>query len=177
MSVYITGGVMENFNLYNIVWINLFDLPLFYLFVMFLYNLHVIGNVFVSIGTEFGVESVTILTTWEKLEKKIADFKNHRRFTLRCISQKITPPAWNWKVILKPPEGRGSYRGQRNNWQMNVRSINNTTEICTCRRDACMEQIQGQISANYYKECCDFMERVREHRHRFTLGRHLKTNE
>ena len=37
---------MENFNLYNIAWINLFDLPLFYLFVMFLCNIDVIGNVF-----------------------------------------------------------------------------------------------------------------------------------
>ena len=42
-------------------------------------------NLHVSIGTEFGEESVTILRTWEKLEKKIADFKNHRRFTLRYI--------------------------------------------------------------------------------------------
>ena len=37
-----------------------------------------------------------------------------------------------------------------------------------------MEQIQGQISTYYYKECCDFMERVKEHRHRLTLERHLK---
>ena len=47
----------------------------------------------VSIGTEFEVESVSILKKWEQLENKIANFKNHRRFTLSCISQKMTPPA------------------------------------------------------------------------------------
>ena len=37
-----------------------------------------------------------------------------------------------------------------------------------------MEQIKGEISVNYYKECCECMERVREHRHRSTLERHLR---
>ena len=30
------------------------------------------------------LENVAILRKWEQLEKKIADYKNHRRFTLRC---------------------------------------------------------------------------------------------
>ena len=77
-----------------------------------------IRNLLVSIRTEFGAESVTILRTWEKLEKKIANFKTHRRFTLRGISQKITP-SLKLRSNIKPPEGRGSYTGQRNNWQMN----------------------------------------------------------
>ena len=39
-----------------------------------------------------------------------------------------------------------------------MNKIHKHTEICLCRRDACMEQIQGQISVNYYKECCAFIE-------------------
>ena len=48
-------------------------------------------NIHNVIGTEFGWEKVTILRQWEHLEKKIADNKNHRWFTLRCMGQKITP--------------------------------------------------------------------------------------
>ena len=55
-----------------------------------------------------------------------------------------------------------------------IRSINNTTEVCTCRRDTCMEKLKGQISVDFYKECSEFIERVRLHRHRTTLERHLK---
>ena len=35
-----------------------------------------------------------------------------------------------------------------------------------------MEKLKGQISVDYYKECCEFIERVREYRHETTLERH-----
>ena len=59
-----------------------------------------------SIRTEFGLENVTILRKWEQLEKKIADFKNHRRFTLRCLSQKITPNSLKLKSNIKTSKGK-----------------------------------------------------------------------
>ena len=59
-----------------------------------------------SIGREFGLENVTILRKWEQLEKKIADFKNHRRFTLRCLSQKITPNSLKLKSNIKTSKGK-----------------------------------------------------------------------
>ena len=37
-------------------------------------------------ATELGMENVAILRKWEQLEKQIDNFKNHRRFTLRCLS-------------------------------------------------------------------------------------------
>ena len=40
-------------------------------------------NLHNAISTEFGMENVAILRKWEQLEKKIDNFKNHRRFTLR----------------------------------------------------------------------------------------------
>ena len=82
------------------------------------------------------MESVTILRKWEELEKKIANFKNHRKFTLRCISQKITPPSLKLRSNIKTPRGkRILYRAEKQLADEEIRSINNTTEICTCRRD------------------------------------------
>ena len=40
-----------------------------------------------------------------------------------------------------------------------------------------MEQNKGQISVTYYKECCEVMEKVREHRQGTTLDRHLRKYE
>ena len=131
-------------------------------------------NLHVSIGTEFGGESVAIFRTWEKLEMKIANFKNHRRFTLRCISQKITP-SLKLRSNIKAPRGkRMLHRAGKQLADEHIRSINNPIETCTHKKEACMEQIKGQISVTYYKEWCKFMEKVREHRHRTTLERHLK---
>ena len=107
-------------------------------------------SLLVLIKTEFGVESVAILRKWEQLEKKIANFKNHRRFTLRCISQKITPKL-KLKSNIKTPRGkRILYRAEKQLADEHIRSINNRIEICTCKREACMEQIKGQISVTYY---------------------------
>ena len=123
-------------------------------------NLHAI------IRTEFGAENVTILREWEKLEKKMAGFKNQRRFTLRCKSQKITPTSLKLKSNIKTPRGKRILgRAEKQLIEERIRAINNTIEVCTCRRDTCMGELKGQISAYYFKECCEFIERVRECRH------------
>ena len=77
------------------------------------------------IRSEFGWESVTILRKWEQLEKKIADYKNHRRFTLRCLSQKINPNSLKLKSNIKTPRGkRILYRAEKQLADECIRSIN-----------------------------------------------------
>ena len=44
---------------------------------------------FSYITTEYGIENVKLLWQWEKLECKMANFKNHRRFSLRCLKQDV----------------------------------------------------------------------------------------
>ena len=60
------------------------------------------------IRTEFGWENVAIFRKWEQLEKKIANYRKHKRFTLRYISQKITPNSLKLKSNIKTnfTEGR-----------------------------------------------------------------------
>ena len=38
---------------------------------------------------------------WDDLVKKIADFKNHRRFMLRCIKVGITPVSCRLKTSIR----------------------------------------------------------------------------
>ena len=51
-------------------------------------NLNRMRNLHNIIEKEFGRESVAIFRDWEQHVKKLANFKNHRRFTLRCLSQR-----------------------------------------------------------------------------------------
>ena len=127
-----------------------------------------------AIGTEFGLENVTILRKWEQLEKKIANYKNHRRFTLRCLSQKITPNSLKLKSNIKTSKGKRILeRTERQLTNERVRNINNTIATCTCLRDTCMEELKDQISNFYFQESVKFIERVRETRHQTVLKRHL----
>ena len=131
-------------------------------------------NLHESIGREFGLENVAILRKWEQLEKKIADFKNHRRFTLRCLSQKITPNSLKLKSNIKTSRGKSILeRAERQLMNERVRSINNSIATWTCLRDTCMKTLQDQISGFQFQECSNFIERVKESRHQVVLKRQL----
>ena len=131
-------------------------------------------NLHYSIRREFGLENVAILRKWEQLEKKIADIKNHRRFTLRCLSQKITPNSLKLKSNIKTSKGKRILeRAERQLANECIRSINNTIATCTWLRDTCMKNLQDQISSFYFQECSKFIERVKETRHQIVLKRHL----
>ena len=131
-------------------------------------------NLHDSIGREFGLENVAILRKWEQLEKKIADFKNHRRFTLRCLSQRITPNSLKLKSNIKSTKWKRILeRAERQIANECVRSINNTIATCTCLRDTCMKDLQDQISCFYFQGCSKFIERVKESRHQTVMKRQL----
>ena len=131
-------------------------------------------NLHNAISTEFGMENVTILRKWKQLEKKIANFKNHRRFTLRCLSQKITPNSLKLKSNIKTSRGKRILeKAERQLVNERVRNINNIIATCAYLRDTCMDELKEQISNFYYQECVKVIERVRETRHQTVLKSHL----
>ena len=46
------------------------------------------------------MESVGLVRKWENIIKKMADFRNHRHFTLRCIKVRLTPVSCKFKKTL-----------------------------------------------------------------------------
>ena len=62
-------------------------------------------------------ENVVILRRWEKLEKKISDCQNNRRFTLRCLSQNTTLQVLSLRVVQEHPGELKLLQKLRNNWR------------------------------------------------------------
>ena len=123
---------------------------------------------------EFGRESVAILLDWEHHVKKLADFKNHRRFTLRCISQKITPVSLKLKRNIPTQRGREIIeRAEKQLLEERVRQINNTIDVCSHLTYTCIEELKGKIRPELFEECQVFIEKVREWWHKSVLERHL----
>ena len=48
-------------------------------------------NLLVLINERHGKEAITIFRKYERLNMKICDFKNHKRFTLRCLNDDLIP--------------------------------------------------------------------------------------
>ena len=65
------------------------------------------SNPFSNLRNKYGGESVKLLRDWENIVRKMVDFRNHRRFSLRCIKVKNTHVSCKLK---NSPNSRKSYQ-------------------------------------------------------------------
>ena len=53
-----------------------------------------------------GKKTTAIYRNWEKMEGKVSDFKNHRRFSLRCLDKGLVPVSLKLKNLVRTQRGR-----------------------------------------------------------------------
>ena len=129
-------------------------------------------NIHVHIISEYGQESFKTFRQWEKLEIKMADFKNHRRYLLRCLSKGIIPVSIKLKSIVKTPKGIYIVR-KVEIMLMNerIRLSNNTITMLNCQIHTCITNLESMVNMEVMEDCHEFINYKRERRHCKTLGR------
>ena len=129
-------------------------------------------NLHSQLSIEYGKESVKNFCQWEKYEKKMVDFANHRRFTLRCLAEDLIPVSICLKQIIKTPKGLQIIRKtERALLNERVRSINNTLNMLKSQRDTCIDQLGRVLNGEWMARCKEFIEVRREKQHFKTLKR------
>ena len=132
-------------------------------------------NIHAKLITENGKESVQILRQWEKLELKMADFQNHWRFTLRCLSQDLIPVSIKLKTTVKTPKGIYIVRkAERMLMNERVRSINNMITMFRWQIDTCINSLGSCTGVEVMEGSHGFISIRRERRHLSTLERQTK---
>ena len=123
-------------------------------------------------------EVVFLLQLWENLEKKMADYRNHRRFSIRCLKPEVIPVSIRLKTIIKTSKGLQIIRrAERQLLNECIRSVNNTLELLMLKRDACIEDLKENIQdkgRNWdktFEECGSFIKRIIEYRHNQVMDR------
>ena len=84
------------------------------------------SNIFKYLKDKYGQESVAISQKMSTI-KKMADFRNHRCFTLRCIEVRLTPVSCKLKKTLQFKTNRSYqiiHKAERQLLYDRVRSIN-----------------------------------------------------
>ena len=83
------------------------------------------SNLISDLRNKYGENSVRNFRKWEIITKKMVDYRNHRRFTLKCIKASITPVSCKLKVppLLDLVKVIKSYTKLKNNSYMNVLEI------------------------------------------------------
>ena len=105
-------------------------------------------------------------------ERKMADFANHQRFTLRCLAEDLVPVSICLKQSIRTPRGLQIIRkAERSLLNERVRSINNTLNMLKVLRDTCREELRSVLSNEWMAKCEDFIEVGRERQHLETLKR------
>ena len=123
-------------------------------------------NIHAKLISEYGKESVRNLRKWKKLEMKMTDFQNHRRFTLRCLSKGITPVIIKPKTTVKTPKGIYIVRkAERMLLNERIKSINNMITMFTWQIDTCISSLGSMIGIEVIEECHRFISYRRERRH------------
>ena len=103
-------------------------------------------SIHAQIIQEYGQNSVKTFRQWEKLAIKMAEFKNHRRFTLRCLSKGLIPVGIKLKTKVQTPKGNQILRkAERRLMNERLRSINNTIIMLNCQADTCINNLREHI--------------------------------
>ena len=129
-------------------------------------------SIHMNLSTEYGRENVKIFWQWEKYERKMVDFANHRRFTLRCLSRELVPVSIHLHKNIRTPKGLQIVRrAERALMNERIRSINNTLNMVRDLRDTCINQLREVLNNEWMDKCREFIEVGREHQHLKTLNR------
>ena len=102
----------------------------------------------------------------------MADFANHRRFTLRCLSKGLVPVSIHLTKNIRTPRGLQIIkRAERALMNERIRLINNTLNMVSYLRDTCENQLREVLSDEWMGKCREFIEVGRENQHLKTLER------
>ena len=105
----------------------------------------------------------------------MADYKNHRRFSIKCLKRDIIPGSIRLRTCLYTRKASQIIRkAERQLLNECIRSINNMIEINMFRRDAHFHQLERELDQGILRECINFINKVRECRHRKVKDRQIK---
>ena len=132
-------------------------------------------NLHAFIKQKFGEESVLKLQLWEKAERKMANYKKNRRFSIKCLKRDIIPVSVRLRTTLYTRKASQIIKkAEKQLLNECIRSINNMIEINMFRRDAYFHQLERELDQGTLQECINFINKVRECRHKKVQDRQTK---
>ena len=141
------------------------------------------SNLISDSRTKYGEESIRSIRKWEITIKKMADCRNHRRFTLRCIKASITPVRWKLKNPLKSKKSYDIiHKAEKQLLYERVRNINNILETLDKPRETQYRKFKDTVfNSNQHVQDPDldlersrlFINKIKDHRHSKIKEKHI----
>ena len=140
------------------------------------------SNLISDLRTKYGEESVRSFRKWEIIVKKMADYRNHRRFTLKCIKASITPVSCKLKNPLSYKSTRSYqiiHKAEKQLLYECIRNINSILATLDKQREDQYQKFKDSLNPNnqeheqYLGRSRTFINMIKEHRHDKIKTKHI----
>ena len=140
------------------------------------------SNLISDLRTKYGEESVRFIRKWEIIVKKMADYRNHRRFTLKCIKASITPVSCKLKNPLSYKSSRSYqiiHKATKQLLYERIRNINSILATLDKQREDQYQKFKDSLNQNnqdfeqYLDRSRTFINKIKEHRHNKVKNKHI----
>ena len=132
-------------------------------------------NLLKLVNDRFGKEALTFFRKYESWNMKICKYKNHQRFSLRCLSNDLIPFSLKCKNIVRTyKSGCIIHTAERSLLNKRIREINNTLEKLEHGRYMYEIKLSALLDQHLMENCMDIIEDLKEKRHRQVLETNIK---
>ena len=97
----------------------------------------------------------------------MSDFRNHQRFTIKCLKNDIVPVSVRLKTNIRTSKGLEIIRrAEKQLLNECIRTINNQLEMFMIKRDTCINKLKNIVRDQILiQECEKLMKNIIESRH------------
>ena len=120
-------------------------------------------NLFKDIKRDYGQEAVKQLRLYERNERKLARYRNHRVFTLRCRDLDLTPPSVKPTCPINTNRAREIVKkAQKDFLRERLRVINHRIDDFKSKSESYNLKIQDRFPGDVQRHVDDHIARSRE---------------
>ena len=133
------------------------------------------GGLIKLLQQRYGKIAIKAYRKWEKIEIKMSDYRNHLRFSLRCLDRGLIPVSLRLKNLLQTQRGKEIiYKTERRLLNERIKNINMTLKHYKQEGYMYQHDLKQQIGQNWWEECKTEINKVREFRHNTVMERQTR---
>ena len=126
-----------------------------------------IENIHKYIGNQFGKDCLVLVRNYEKTLRKLADYRNHLRFNLRCLHSGIIPRSLWIKPLVKGHKAdKIIAKAQKDLLNERVRQCNFTINVLTNKASEFSEELRTRLPGDICDQVEQFTARAQLIQHR-----------
>ncbi|XP_062849575.1 uncharacterized protein LOC134311850 [Trichomycterus rosablanca] len=122
-----------------------------------------------QILTHFGKDCLKLVREYEKTARKMADYRNHLRFNIRCRQSRITPKSLQLRSSVKGHRASKIIQKAQNQLlNERVRQTNFTIDVLKTREEQIVQRLTSRLDEPTLQQVINFTQKAR-------LGQHEKS--